>query len=368
MANALQLRRGTTTEHGSFTGLAGEITVDTTKDTLVIHDGSTAGGIPLAKESSASTNALTLGGQSLSQIQTAYEGYADTAAAAVVDSAPATLDTLNELAAALGDDANFSTTVTNSIATKMPLAGGTFTGDINMGSNDITTTGNILYSNVYSALGDLPSASTYHGMFAHVHATGKGYYAHGGNWIELVSLDTSGNLTVAGNLTVSGTTTTVNSTTLDVADLNITIADGAADAAAANGAGITVDGASATMLYTSATDTWDFNKAITGTYNNLQPTVDTSTASATHNIDYQKSMQIITMSAAGTFSLTNATTGAVCVAIIDTTTSPHTPTFHSSVKWPYAAEPTWASYRYWVVSFTCVDGVNHLASASPYTI
>lgn len=128
MANALQLRRGTTTEHGSFTGLAGEITVDTTKDTLVIHDGSTAGGIPLAKESGISTDAATLGGQSLSQIQTAYEGYADTAAANIVDSAPTTLDTLNELAAALGDDANFSTTVTNSIATKLPLAGGTMTG------------------------------------------------------------------------------------------------------------------------------------------------------------------------------------------------------------------------------------------------
>jgi len=130
MANALQLRRGTTTEHGSFTGLAGEITVDTTKDTLVIHDGSTAGGIPLAKESGISSNATTLGGQSLSQIQTAYEGYADTAAANVVDSAPGTLDTLNELAAALGDDANFSTTVTNNIATKLPLAGGTMTGNL----------------------------------------------------------------------------------------------------------------------------------------------------------------------------------------------------------------------------------------------
>ena len=44
--------------------------------------------------------------------------YADTAISNLVDSAPATLDTLNELAAALGDDANFSTTVTNSIATK----------------------------------------------------------------------------------------------------------------------------------------------------------------------------------------------------------------------------------------------------------
>ena len=52
--------------------------------------------------------------------------------AALVDSAPGTLNTLNELAAALGDDAAFSTTVTNSIATKMPLAGGTFTGNVNI--------------------------------------------------------------------------------------------------------------------------------------------------------------------------------------------------------------------------------------------
>ena len=50
--------------------------------------------------------------------------------AALVDSSPSALNTLNELAAALGDDANFSTTVTNSIATKLPLAGGTMTGNI----------------------------------------------------------------------------------------------------------------------------------------------------------------------------------------------------------------------------------------------
>ena len=39
---------------------------------------------------------------------------------------------------------------------------------------------------MYATEGDLPSASTYHGMFAHVHATGKGYFAHGGNWIKLI--------------------------------------------------------------------------------------------------------------------------------------------------------------------------------------
>ena len=64
-----------------------------------------------------------------------YTGYTDTAVANLVDSSPAALNTLNELAAALGDDANFSTTVTNSIATKMPLAGGTFTGNVTLQAN-----------------------------------------------------------------------------------------------------------------------------------------------------------------------------------------------------------------------------------------
>ncbi len=69
-------------------------------------------------------------------------------------------------------------------------------------------------------------------------------------------------LVVSGDLTVNGTTTTLNSTTLDVDDINITVAKGAANAASANGAGITVDGASATILYTSATDSWNFNKPL----------------------------------------------------------------------------------------------------------
>ena len=73
---------------------------------------------------------------------------------------------------------------------------------INLGSNNITTTGKILFSNVYATEGDLPSASTYHGMFAHVHATGKGYYAHAGNWIKLIdeTSSTTTNLTEGTNL------------------------------------------------------------------------------------------------------------------------------------------------------------------------
>ena len=61
-----------------------------------------------------------------------YTAYADTAVSNLVDSSPAALNTLNELAAAMGDDAAFSTTVTNSIATKLPLAGGNLTGDLTL--------------------------------------------------------------------------------------------------------------------------------------------------------------------------------------------------------------------------------------------
>ncbi len=64
MATQIKLRRGSTAEHSSFTGALAEVTVDTTKKTVVVHDGSTAGGIPLAKEAnSASTGkaiAMTL--------------------------------------------------------------------------------------------------------------------------------------------------------------------------------------------------------------------------------------------------------------------------------------------------------------------
>ena len=43
----------------------------------------------------------------------------------------------------------------------------------------------LLYNNVYDTLADLPSASTYHGLFVHVHTTGGAYYSHGGVWSEL---------------------------------------------------------------------------------------------------------------------------------------------------------------------------------------
>jgi len=74
---------------------------------------------------------------------------------------------------------------------------------------------------LYSTMGDLPSASTYHGAFAHVHGTGKAYYAHANNWSELVSKELNGTIgigterlnvgrIVSTGINVSGITTTTS--------------------------------------------------------------------------------------------------------------------------------------------------------------
>ena len=69
----------------------------------------------------------------------------------------------------------------------------------------------------------------------------------------------SSDLTVGGNLQVNGTTTTINSTTMDVDDLNITVASGAASAAAADGGGITIDGANIALAYDHSDSVFDIN-------------------------------------------------------------------------------------------------------------
>ena len=72
----------------------------------------------------------------------------------------------------------------------------------------------------------------------------------------------SGTLVVQGNLQVEGTTTTINSTTLTVDDKNIELAQGAADANAADSAGISVQGANAHIFYKATPDTWNFNRKV----------------------------------------------------------------------------------------------------------
>lgn len=74
--------------------------------------------------------------------------------------------------------------------------------------------------------------------------------------------DNTGKVVIAGDLQVDGTTTTINSTTVSIDDLNIVLAENASNASEANGAGITINGADATITYNSADDNFDFNKGI----------------------------------------------------------------------------------------------------------
>ena len=112
MATRMQQRRGTATQWTTANPVlgAGEIGFETNTGKFKIGDGSTAW-----------TNLE-------------YFITIDDSILSIVDGAPAALNTLNELAAALGDDANYATTVTNALAAKAPLSGPTFTGTVTLPS------------------------------------------------------------------------------------------------------------------------------------------------------------------------------------------------------------------------------------------
>ena len=172
----------------------------------------------------------------------ATQSYVGTQISNLVDSAPSTLDTLNELAAALGDDANFSTTVTDSIATKLPLSGGTLTGVLKLpdgsesapalsfandtdlgiyrfvsGSNDylgIATGGTIRAH--FGPAGITSTGNVYSGNsneFRNYGGTWKATTGLTGNGFEFINsvdgtamtLSSAGNLDVGNNITLGGT-------------------------------------------------------------------------------------------------------------------------------------------------------------------
>lgn len=82
MSFAFQRRRGTTAQHASFTGLNAELTVDTDKEVVVVHDGVTAGGFPLLKQrpffNAQSGTTYTLVAADASKVVTSSNGSAVT--------------------------------------------------------------------------------------------------------------------------------------------------------------------------------------------------------------------------------------------------------------------------------------------------
>ena len=176
MPTQVQFRRGTVAQNNSFTGAAGEISVNSDIDALRVHDGSTAGGFELAKADLSNINSVGV------------------------------------------------------------LTATSFVGN-GAGLTGVASTDNIQT------------------------ATSANFLSN----VNIAGITTCQALTVSGNLTVDGTTTTLNSTTLTVDDKTIVIASGAADSSAADGAGISIDGASATILYSHSGTKFVSNKPFEAT-------------------------------------------------------------------------------------------------------
>ena len=165
MTIQLKLRGGTAAEHTSFIGLAREVTVNTTNNTLRVHDGVTPGGVELLKADLSNktvdlSDAATLNGQAGSYylnynnlnnkpsipsiVGLASETYVNTKINDLVAGAEGALNTLNELAEALGNDENFAANIAVQLSTKLNNSGDTMTGVLEITDNTAsssTTTG-----------------------------------------------------------------------------------------------------------------------------------------------------------------------------------------------------------------------------------
>lgn len=403
MPTVLQLRRGTTAEHSTFTGAEGEVTVNTTKDTIVVHDGSTQGGFEIALADATNLdlssvgqsiipstdvtydlgssskrwndiylagNTIDLGGSKISKdsngdievkdssdnpvkikakeielddsdadstfktvlkkvsgkmkfVKVNRSTGAESTDAETVDLSGVDTDDLSEgstnlyytdarvktyLAAvdqdivpdgdntrSLGSasyqwqdvfvgpgslyvngqqvvsdnsgtitisaDANQNVSVQTSGSGDIELDP-TGTGIIQVkgalqvqdGNNITNSAGNAITFGNQIAVDSLTSKTADTDLTLSGNGTGNVSVSDG--------LSVGGALTVTGDLTVNGTTTTINSTTLTVDDKNIVLASGAADSSAADGSGISIDGASATFTYSHTGTKWTMNKAL----------------------------------------------------------------------------------------------------------
>lgn len=191
------------TDSATITNIANSVlTAKAITNTTLVGDSATitniANSVLTAKAitgTSADIDSATIGNLATTQI---------TLSQVTADSA-----TINTINADSSDIRQFSTEFINADSAFIDSA---TIGGIALGNNDLVTTGKLYYANVFSSEGDLPSASSHHGMFAHVHGTGKGYFAHAGAWHQLLDKSSANDSATITNL-ASASATITNLTT-----------------------------------------------------------------------------------------------------------------------------------------------------------
>ena len=206
------------------------------------------------------------------------------------------------------------------LATARTIGGVSFNGSAAINLPGVNAAGNQNTSGTAANLSGTPNVSV--GTIASGNITTTGYLRGPATFTidPATHADNTGTVVIAGNLQVDGTTTTINSTTVSIDDLNFSIATDAADSAAANGAGITIGGAAATLIYTHATTSWDMNKPLNVTGNiGVTGTVD--------GIDIAARDAVLTST---TTTANAAQTAAEVGTLIDARSSAHTITGDAS--------------------------------------
>ena len=226
MAKLLKLRRGTTTQHGSFTGAEGEVTIDTTKDTAVVHDGSQAGGRPLAREDMTNVSSASIAGRlSNDSIAPAKIGAGTlpsdvtVASANLVDGTIVNAD-VNASAAIAGTKVspdfgsqNITTTGTGTIGSDLTVSGGdlTINGTVpSLHFNDTDHESDYQMRNYNGTLQFLDVDQSGGTVFYQRETNGDTTVT--GNLNVTNGADITGNITATGDLTVSGGDITLNGT------------------------------------------------------------------------------------------------------------------------------------------------------------
>ena len=289
MPTVVQFRRGTTAQNNSFTGAAGEISIDTDLDVVRVHDGTTAGGFAqVGLDSSQTITNKVYQGTSTSVTGNVTGGNLITAGAVTASTVSTTGNItgnyiLGNGSLLTGIDATSIQNGTSSVA--VIASGGNVRTNIAGATIATTHSGGVAVTGVVSATGNITggnlSVTSISGTLttaAQTNITSVGTLGSltvtanvaGGNLTTAGQISATGNITggnlsilgdtvMTGNLTVNGTTTTINSNTVTTNDLLVNMANNAATAAAANGGGIAVGPAGnayASVTYNSTANIW----------------------------------------------------------------------------------------------------------------